>query len=1200
MRELTSLLERSDEFQQILKQVTSRGGTVAAEGVSGAGKSLLIAALRRRLDAPCLVITFNNEQATKFAGDLQAFTDDDPEQPQVLLFPATESVIYDGAAPDRELRARRMDTLNALLTGRARIVVAPINAALQRLAPPSAYEDLLLEVKAGDSLDLGILVEHLLANGYHRASLVEDVGEFSVRGGIVDVFLPTRSRPVRLELFGDEVESIREFETESQRSREHLERVTLCAAADVPLERRRVHNAVVVIRNVLGQELQRLRKNEKHAEAERLADKLEHDLDRLEALDWTASAEHYLPFLYEQPATIVDFLPENALVVADEPVRLRTHADQFEAEVREAYEARVRRGELLRLPQLACASLDELVEAFGDRPQLCLTMLAREVSWAPEATHVRLATPPVDSFGGQLDLLAEGIREWCRTGHYVVMATPETDRVAEMLDRAARGGRQGLKVEPLEGQEPKPGRAVLAAQALSSGFKLPSADLIVLSDAEVFGWHKLRRPKERKFRAGITLTSLSELAAGDHVVHINHGVGRYEGLVKQTVQGVERDYLLIKYAGEDRLYVPVAQIDRVQKYIGSDGPPTIHGLKSTQWQRTKRRVRRSARLLAKELLDLYAARERARGHAFGVDSPWLREMEASFPYEETPDQWQAVQDVKADMKKPLPADRLVCGDVGYGKTEVAIRAAFAAVLEGKQAAVLVPTTVLAQQHYHTFSERLANYPVNIQMLSRFKTRSEQQSIVAGLQQGTVDIVIGTHRLLQPDVKFKALGLVVVDEEQRFGVRHKEKLKQLRSSVDVINLTATPIPRTLHMSLSGIRDMSIINDPPAGRLPIKTYAREHDEEVVREAILREMERGGQVYYVHNRVQSINHVAARLQRLLPNARIAVGHGQQSEDQLEQVMLDFYAGSYDVLVCTTIIESGLDIPNVNTIIIENAHQLGLAQLYQLRGRVGRSNRQAYAYLMYRYPERLTPEAEQRLQAIEELCELGSGFKLALRDLEIRGAGDLLGPEQHGHMAAVGFELYCRMLEQAVRSLRGEHARVGPDIGLELPVEAVIPASYVGDESQRIALYRRIAAARSEEEVGALEEEAKDRYGELPGPVGNLLRIARLRVACGEVGVEGVIAQQRKIVVRLEKSGKLSPREARLLRGLYQRGPMKRLLPRAAFAPLQISFGYSPGNDEQIFAGLEEIIDRLRHREQEPAAERRDRRAVRALGRQ
>ncbi len=1178
MRNLTALLERGSEFRQVLEALNSRGGTVAAEGVGGAGKALLVAALHEQLDVPCLVVTFNNEQANRFVADLQALLGDDPHRPGVMLFPATESVIYDGAAPDPELRARRLDALESLLAGRARVVVAPVNAALQRLTPPDVLRGLVRALAVGDEITLDELTSHLLACGYHRANLVEDVGEFAVRGGIVDVFPPTRDTPVRLELFGDTVDSIREFDTQTQRSAAPRRSALIGPASEVPLDRGTVRRALPRIRAACERELARLDKAG-HAEAvERLRARVNHDLDRLEALDSVASVHHYLPLLYDRMGGLFDYLPETGLVVVDEPTRLRTHAEQFVGEVQEAYERRRTRGELLRLPRLACADLDELTTDLEPHRQVCLTMLGRQIPWAPDTPHVRLPTPPVDSFGGQLDLLTEGLREWARTGHVVVIATPARDRVVEMLER------RDLKAADLTAERAAlpPGRLYLWEAPLSAGFKLPAANLIVLTDNEVFGWHKLRRPKERKFRVGISVTSLSELAPGDYVVHINHGVGMYQGLVKQTVQDVERDYLLIKYAGEDRLYVPVTQIDRVQKYIGSDGAaPTIYGLKSTQWQRTKRRARRAARLLAKELLDLYAARERARGHAFDPDSPWLREMEDSFPYEETPDQWQAVQDVHADMERPVPADRLVCGDVGYGKTEVAVRAAFKAVLDGKQAAVLVPTTVLAQQHDNTFRERLANYPVDIRMLSRFRTRAEQQHIIAGLKSGAVDIVIGTHRLLQSDVHFRDLGLVIVDEEQRFGVRQKETLKQLRAAVDVITLTATPIPRTLHMSLSGIRDMSVINDPPAGRLPIKTYAREHDDEIVRDAILREIERGGQVYYVHNRVQSINHVAARLQRLLPSARIAVGHGQQPEDQLEQVMLDFYAGQYDVLVCTTIIESGLDIPNVNTIIIEDAHHFGLAQLYQLRGRVGRSNRQAHAYLLYRYPDRLTADAEERLHAIQEFAELGSGFKIALRDLEIRGAGNVLGPEQHGHMAAVGFELYCRMLEQAIRSLKGEYEAAEREIALELPVEAVIPADYVPDESQRIALYRRIAAAANDEHVEALREEARDRYGPVPSPVANLLRIAAMRPACRDVGIESVVAQQRKIAVRLRAGAALSRREARLLSAMYRRGPLKSLLPRAAFSGAQISFAYAPGQDDRVFAALDELIDRLRHRD-------------------
>ena len=1158
--------------------VTSRGDVAAAEGVSGAGKALLVASLAVHSGRTCLLVTYNSEQANRFAGDLAAFVGPvDEEAEDVLLFPPTESVIYDGAVPDRQARAERLHVLDALCRERPCIVVAPINALLQHVLPPEGFRMTRRQVRAGDTVDRDELGAALLECGYRRTELVEDVGQFSIRGGIVDVFSLTRARPVRIELFGDEVESIREFDVESQRSTVPLESIALSAAADVPLMRRLVARALPAIRNALQEQLNRLRRADKAAEAERLQAKVSGDIDRLDALDAVPGTDRYLPFLYPEPAALLDYLRDDAIVVIDEPIRLRTHAEQFHGEVTDAYETAVARGELLPLPRLGCMTLDELLQRVAARPQLCLNMLGKDIPWANEAVRVKLSTPPVDSFGGQMDLLADGIRQWRRAGQRMVVASSRLEGIREMF------AHRDIKWEPFDDGAPPPhGTLQCCTAALSGGFKLPAAELVLLTDNEIFGWHKLRRPKRREFTPGITVTSLSELTPGCYVVHINHGVGIYRGLVRQTVLGVERDYLKIQYAGEDRLYVPVAQIDRVQKYIGADSQsPAIHSLRGSQWQRQTRRVRQSARLLAKELLDLYAARQQAKGHAFSADSPWLAEMEQSFRYEETPDQWRAVEDVKADMQQPTPADRLVCGDVGYGKTEVAVRAAFKAVLEGKQVAVLVPTTVLAQQHYHTFSERLSAYPVNIEMLSRFRSRAEAQTVVAGLRSGTVDIVVGTHRLLQSDVGFRDLGLIVVDEEQRFGVRDKERLKHLKTTVDVITLTATPIPRTLHMSLSGIRDMSIINDPPAGRLPIITYAREHDDEVIKEAILREMERGGQVYYVHNRVQSIKHVAGHLQRLLPSARIAIGHGQLPEDQLEQVMLDFYAGEYDVLLCTTIIESGLDIPNVNTIIIEDAQHMGLAQLYQLRGRTGRSNRQAYAYLMYRYPDRLTDEAEQRLQAIQEFAELGSGFKIALRDLEIRGAGNVLGPEQHGHMATVGFDLYCRMLEEAIKSLRGQHESPVPEVSVEIPVEAVVPAGYIADESQRVSLYRRIAQLESAAHAEELRAELQDRYGPVPESVENLLRIAVIRRQARDVGIESIAAQWRTIVIRLRPGSRLSKREQRVFAASYRRGPMAAVVPRADFRSNLIGFAHAGLSNEQLFGALEELIERLRFRE-------------------
>jgi len=699
------------------------------------------------------------------------------------------------------------------------------------------------------------------------------------------------------------------------------------------------------------------------------------------------------------------------------------------------------------------------------------------------------------------------------------------------------------------------GDVLITPRRIQGGFRLPGVKLVVVTDGELFGWQKLRRRvRPRPSEASVAITSLTQLKESDYVVHINHGIGQYLGLVRRAVQGVEREYLLIRYDGPDRLYVPVDQIDRVQKYLGGeDHVPTIHRLSGNEWERIKRRARKAAQDLAKDLLAGHAARQSQRGHAFSPDQPWQAEMESSFPYEETPDQREAIEAVKRDMESERPTERLICGDVGFGKTEVAVRAAFKAVLDDRQVAMLVPTTVLAQQHYATFSERLGAYPVKIEMLSRFKSRREQLRIVDELRAGTVDIVIGTHRLLSKDVAFKRLGLVIIDEEQRFGVRHKERLKRLRTTVDVLTMTATPIPRTLHMALVGLRDMSVINDPPEGRMPIRTLAMAKDEEVMREAILREIDRGGQVYFVHNRVESINHVAQRLQRLVPHAQIAVGHGQLPVDRLEQIMLDFYAGSYDILACTTIIESGLDVPNVNTLIVDHAERFGLAQLYQLRGRVGRSTRQAYAYLTWTPFQQLTDLAEKRIAAIREFSDLGSGFKIALRDLEIRGAGNLLGPEQHGFMLSVGFELYCDMIAQAVKEVKGELPPPAHEVSLDLPFDAFIPDDYVDSLNLRVELYHRMAALQDEGAIARLRAEIIDRFGKpLPRPVQNLFRLIGLRLRCLESRIASVSPDAGRIVIKFAGGRRLSPPEMRHLERILRESPdPSRRLPVMTIAP-------------------------------------------------
>ncbi|MDH7569372.1 MAG: transcription-repair coupling factor, partial [Armatimonadota bacterium] len=754
-----------------------------------------------------------------------------------------------------------------------------------------------------------------------------------------------------------------------------------------------------------------------------------------------------------------------------------------------------------------------------------LTLGARSPGWEARALPFPMAAHPCGTFPGGFAEAVGAVKEWRASGRRVVIASEGCERLIELLTENHLPATREL---PVAGSETAQGNPVICLSGtLSGGFALPGAGLVLCTDREVFGRARAARPR-RVAREGQRIVSVSQLREGDFVVHINHGIGRFRGLTTEKVAGVERDYLLLEYADNQRLYVPVDQIDRVTRYVGSEEhPPQLHRIGGGEWALTKRRAQAKVREMAGELLQLYAARQAAQGHAFSPDTPWQAELEESFVYEETPDQLRAIRDVKHDMEQPQPMDRLICGDVGYGKTEVAIRAAFKALMDGKQVAVLVPTTVLAQQHYNTFCERLAAFPARIAMLSRFRSPRDQAAVVRGLKEGSIDIVVGTHRLLSRDVRFRDLGLLIVDEEQRFGVAHKERLKQLRVSVDVLTLTATPIPRTLHMSLSGIRDMSVINDPPEGRTPIRTMVIERDEATIREAICRELDRDGQVYFVHNRVETIEAVAERLRRLVPHARVAVAHGQMPEDRLEKVMLDFYDRAFDVLVCTTIIESGLDIPNANTILIDHAPHLGLAQLYQLRGRVGRSPRQAYCYLMYDPRHVLNEPAQKRLDAIREFTELGSGLQIALRDLEIRGAGNLLGAEQHGFMLSVGFELYCQMVADAIRELKGEESTEVLLPPADLPVDAYLPASYVPDDNQRFLLYRRLAGVRSHAEAKALEEELRERFGPEPAPVANLLEVLRLRLEAAAVGVVGLSAAGNVLTAKLSAAARFSDKE-------------------------------------------------------------------------
>jgi transcription-repair coupling factor (superfamily II helicase) len=1141
-------ISQSPEYARCLEALRPDRAPVWIEGLAGVSKTYLAAALAKDLRRVVLFVTATEDAAERIAGDLPAFG---VAPHEVGLYPASdadldeflpqEKVLASSAAPERRALARtRMAVLEALSEGALRVVVAPVQAALRETIGPVGENRIVL--KRSEQVDLTELARRLAEMGYERLPMVETAGQFAVRGGLLDVWPSTHAAPVRIELFDDEIESLKEFEPESQRTTQGLDQVRLLPAAENLAPATSVHATY----------------------------------------------------------TLLEHLAAGSVVVLDEPNHLRSQ--WMDAQERQRQRAEIARESEKVLPQHVRPSagsidLDELLRRAESFRLVLLTLLAHSLPWMRklqdqcEKAHINSGV--VDAVHGDIPELANRIRSWIGAGNEVVIASDQPHRVAELLaeqevpataeggharrpgeDAAAEdgmgvweyggvgvdgasepsaspdalspqswgagGATQRSSVHPPEGglnvrhphtpTPPHPHTVVTAVHGrLTSGFRLPGVKLIVLSDAEIFGdGAERRRPAAsrhtRKFKEGRPIMSLLELKEGDLVVHVTHGIGRYRGLERRRVNNLEREFLRIDYQDPDRLFVPSEQLDRVQKYIGSDDqPPTIHRLGGAEWARTKSRVRAKVREMAKELIELYAARQAAPGHAYGEDTVWQEEMEAAFPYRETRDQLTAIWDTKKDMETRRPMDRLVCGDVGYGKTEVAIRAAFKAVTDGKQVAVLVPTTVLAQQHYNTFTERLAAFPVKVELLSRFRSRAEIKKALEGISDGLVDVVIGTHRLLSKDVQFQDLGLLIVDEEQRFGVAHKERLKQLKKSVDVLTLTATPIPRTLHMSLSGIRDMSVIEEPPEGRLAVRTYCLEADDDIVREAVLRELDRGGQVYYVHNRIDSIFREAERLQRLVPQARIRVGHGQMKESELEDVMLSFYEGEYDILVCTTIIESGLDIPNVNTILINDADRLGLSQLHQLRGRVGRSSRQAYCYLLYKPFKELSETAEKRLQAVREFTDLGAGFQIAMRDMEIRGAGNLLGGEQHGNMVSVGFDLYCQMIEEAVKELRGEVVEEVLLPGVVLPLSALIPEHYIPTEGLRIAFYKKIAACRTHEDLDRVQAELDDRFGDPPRPVWNMLAIMRLRVDCIPAGVARIETAADSVILwmarRLDK---------------------------------------------------------------------------------
>ncbi len=1119
---IVQLVQESGTYRAIRDALQRAGGDGhspgKALGVLAAARPALVAALQREWPGPILWIAGSPDAARQNADQARAWS---PTPGGVTFFQAPDAVFYDPNPWDSQTIYTRSSLLAALTplqqdpgsdAGRGLLISTSVWALMPRSVTPLAFRRAIFRLVPGRIIGPYQLLERCVLLGYEPTVVVEGPGTFSHRGSIVDFWPPHADRPVRADFYGDEIESLRAFDPADQRSKEPLAEALLTPASEALPEWGKAAAAALAALDLSACEA---------ATRQRIGEQVEH-LARGEAF---AGIEYYLPYLYPRPGNLLSFLPKGTLVLMDDVVDLRSSAMGLADQAQGLRAEMVAAGKLppnFGTPYYAWNELWERLEALG---AVSLGLGYGEEDLSEEAAGF-VAAP---RYAGQMDHVLASVVELRDDAQRVVLITRQAERLTDLLhdERVTTVAREDV-TEP-----PERGSVTVVDGIVGEGWGLVPAGLLVLSDTEIFGWARARRRAQPSKGRLAPESFFADLKPGDYVVHLDHGIGRYTGMVRKVIGGVEREYLEIEYAAADRLYVPVQQADRVSRYLGADDRvPYLHRLGGYEWQVARAKAEKAVHDLAAELLELYAAREVTQGHAFAPDTAWQRDLEESFPYEDTDDQIRALDEIKRDMEQPQPMDRLLCGDVGYGKTEVALRAAFKAVMDGRQVAVLVPTTVLAQQHYYTFRRRLRAFPVKVEMLSRFRSPAEQDQIIEDLGRGSVDMVIGTHRLLSADVRFKDLGLVIIDEEQRFGVAHKERLKQLRREVDVLTLTATPIPRTLSLALSGARDMSIIDTPPEERLPVRTYVSEHDDALIRRAILREIDRGGQVFFVHNRVQDIHEVAARLAEIVPEASVVVGHGQMDEGELAQVMLGFAQGEYDVLLSTTIIESGLDIPNVNTIIIDRADAMGLAQLYQLRGRVGRGAVRAYAYLFYKEP--LSDVARQRLQTIQEATELGAGFRVAMRDLEIRGAGEILGAEQHGHIAAIGFDLYTRLLQKAVAELRdksgdaraamrrAQHAvatarALEAGVSIDLPVSAYLPDDFMPDAQLRLRFYRRMARVESEEEVDGLAQEMRDRFGQIAPPVEGLLYVLRVRTLAEASGILSISRDDNRVTLVL-----------------------------------------------------------------------------------
>ena len=1096
MEQFLRQLQTIPEVAELIRRVEDGGCPAAVSGLQPVQRACVGAAVAAGSGRPAVFLCGDEREVQVLAGDLETLTG---TRPVTLL--GREWQFRPGAVGSRDWERSRLAALYALARGEASAVVATVDAVCARTLPPELLRSLAVTLTAGGQAELRQLTERLLSAGYTRCDQVEGVGQFALRGGILDVFSPLMDQPVRCEFFDDEIDSMGTFDPATQRRTRNVDTALILPAAEVLPHC--AEGGLPGLAEQLSSLADRLARRQK---TEQIVQTLREDAERLRCGAAPSAPDRYLAAIYPEISTGMDYLPADAAVFLSESGRVDERMKNAALQLKQDTEALLTAGLLAGDHARLALTPEELYAALEAFPVIMADSLPTSRHPLRPRGLVTMNAKQLSSYGGSLETAVTDLEHYRHSGSAVLVLCGGETR-ARNLQRLLEERGVPAALDLAGAAMPAAGEVRLTVGALSAGSEWPSLKLAVLTEGQLSAPAMRKRQRVKKDSNRQKLQSYTDLSPGDLVVHEHHGVGRFAGIQRMPVDGVEKDYIKIDYAGGDCLYVPVTQLDLVSKYIGG-GEDTEHTrlnkLGGTDWTRQKTRAKKAAKDLAKGLIALYAERQKRPGFAFSPDSPWQREFEESFPYAETEDQLRCVSEIKADMERPRPMDRLLCGDVGYGKTEVALRAVMKCILDGKQAAILVPTTVLAQQHYATAVSRFRDFPVKIEVLSRFTTAREQKRILGALRAGGVDLLIGTHKLLQKSVEFHDLGLLVIDEEQRFGVTHKERLKEMSRQVDVLTLSATPIPRTLNMALSGLRDMSTLEEPPADRQPVQTYVLEHDWAIIEDAVRRELGRGGQVYYLHNRVESIDSTAARLQKMLgPEARIVTGHGKMSEQELSSVMQAMVDGEADILVCTTIIETGIDIPNVNTLIIEDADNMGLAQLHQIRGRIGRSARRAYAYLTYRRGKVLQETAAKRLAAIREYVEFGSGFKIAMRDLEIRGAGNLLGPEQSGYLMSVGYDLYLKLLEEAVLEERGEERRIETECAADLTVNAHIPDRYVPSPEQRMDLYRRIAAIRTDEDASDLLDEMLDRYGEAPRSVLALLDVALLRAAAAVAGV-------------------------------------------------------------------------------------------------